>query len=579
LAPPNTDQSVPTTANRVGDARRESGLTQKELAHKLGVPLWKVDRLERGEVDPDPYLDSIAKETNRSGSWLRAPEPTPAPKPSGNGHSEASHPIPTSPVADSGTPGWAVWLVLGSIAALVLVRFFTETLPLVPRAANVIDIPIFFALTLAVVVLPRTDNQASRVPRWLVVLGSAFLILTVIATVANPSRVAIGPVVVFIYTTLSPLVVFGAVRRIWPAGNAGIALRVLIGLGLIQLAVGLFYNLPAVLGSQNPDQLSGTFGTNPYQFVFFMLVFVSALAGVYVHMKGTMIARFAPVLIGVSLLLMVLAQYRSLLPTTALTLLFLAILLGRRSGRGLAVGLVSVVVLAGILAFASKDLPFLKISGTLDQDPVTLASKRLQITDQLTRLYTDTPRFALTGTGPGTYSSRAWQTFANSGSESQSNVVGSYAQALTGGIGHAYQTDVSRKYVLPLLRVNPVQGSYAVTSPYSSYISIAAEVGIIGMLCFAGMYFGAMLMALSRASVAVDRGEWGPLPPLLVAAGMGFFVLIQMGVLQSWMEATRLTFIAWLLLAIATKEFDARSMRLPALTAADRPPEAAPASS
>jgi hypothetical protein len=31
-----------------------------------------------------------------------------------------------------------------------------------------------------------------------------------------------------------------------------------------------------------------------------------------------------------------------------------------------------------------------------------------------------------------------------------------------------------------------------------------------------------------------------------------------MGLLENWLEVTRLTFIAWALLAIVTKEFDAR---------------------
>jgi hypothetical protein len=532
-------------------------MTQKELAHRLGVPLWKVDRLERGETDPSPYLDSIARETNRPDLWFRLPEPDAHPKEltAGDGIQAAPDAGPRAmPQADG--ERWGVWLVLGSIAALVLVRFFTETVPILPRAANVIDIPIVFALLLAVFVLPRARGSASASPRWFTALAGVFLLLTVVATVANPARVAVGPVIVFAYTTLSPIVVYIAARRIWPPGHAGIALRVLLGLGIAQLVVGLFYNLPTVLGSHNPDQLSGTFGTNAYQFVFFMLVFVSALAAVYVYMKGTLMARLAPFFIAASLLLMVLAQYRSLLPTTALTLLLLAALLSRRSSRGLVVGLVSCVALAGVLAFASKDLPFLKISGTLDQDPVTLASKRLQITDQLTRLYTDTPRFALTGTGPGTYSSRAWQTFANASSGSQSNVVGGYALSLTGG--STYRTDVSEKYVQPLLHTNPVQGSYAVTTPYSSYISIAAEVGVLGMLCFAALYIGGLLMALGRNSALVGREVSGPLPPLLVASVVAFFVLLQMGVLQSWLEATRVTFIAWLLLAIATKEYDAR---------------------
>jgi hypothetical protein len=504
-------------------------------------------------------MSTLTRVTGRPDWWLvdtqaeqeatREKEPTTNGKPVGGG--AESVPTPAAP----GGRG-PIWVVLGSLAALVVIRFFTETVPVVPRAANVIDVPIFFLLAGVALVWRRPGDPLGRTPRWILGLSAVFMAFVVIATLANPSRVELGPVVVFVYATLSPVVVYAAVRRVWPVGNAGAALRVLIVLGLIELAIAGFYNLPRVLASHNPDDLTGTFGTNAYQFVFFMLVFVSALAGVSVQMRGTRLARWAPLLIFAALALMVVAQYRALLPTTALTLLLLAILLGRTSRRGLAVGLGGIVVLSAFLAYAAKDLPFLKLSQTFDQDPVTLVSKRLQITDQLTKLYADEPRFAVTGTGPGTYSSRAWQTFATAASTSTSNVVGPYALTVTGG--QTYHTDVSDKYVRPLLATAPIAGSYAVTTPYSSYISIAAEVGVLGMLAFAALFLGGLLTALSRTTLLIDRRESSPLVPLLLASAVAFFVLLQMGALQSWMETTRMTFIAWILLAIATKEYDAR---------------------
>jgi hypothetical protein len=68
-----------------------------------------------------------------------------------------------------------------------------------------------------------------------------------------------------------------------------------------------------------------------------------------------------------------------------------------------------------------------------------------------------------------------------------------------------------------------------------------------------------MMAGLRRSLASVARMEQGPLPVLALVTAVAFFLLLQMGVLQSWMEVTRLTLIAWILLAITTKEYESRS--------------------
>jgi hypothetical protein len=51
------------------------------------------------------------------------------------------------------------------------------------------------------------------------------------------------------------------------------------------------------------------------------------------------------------------------------------------------------------------------------------------------------------------------------------------------------------------------------------------------------------------------------LPALAVASVVAFTVLLQMGLLANWFEVTRLTFIAWILLAVTSKELSARRER------------------
>jgi transcriptional regulator with XRE-family HTH domain len=546
------------TANEVWEARRSAGLTEKALAERLGVSLWELERLEKGEIDPSPYAKALEEHTGRPRSSFRADglvepsseEPT-VERPAG------ARPDLISPAERTGER-----LVLTSIVALVVVRFLTEVLPVVPRAANFIDIPIVAVLVVAALFRPPARESGDLLSRWVPILGFAFLALSAVAAVINPSRVDIAPALVFVYGVLSPLLVYGAVRRLWPVGRALAVSRLLIALGVLQIVVVALIDIPRFVGANNPDVITGTFGTNAYQLVFFLLLFVTLLAGIYTHERERPVARFAPLLIVLSLVIIVLAQYRGLLVTTGLCLLLSAVILGARRSRGVIVVGTALLAFMAALAFGSAKLPVLKLHQTLNQDPASLASQRLKIAGQVERLYNDEPQYIFTGTGPGTFSSRGWQTFAESDSGSESNVAGSYALKLTGG--QVYHTDVSDRYVEPLLQRGgkAIAGSLAVTSPFSDYIAVAAEVGFFGLLLLVLIYAGSFVAVLRRTIAAVRSPlPSDPLPALLLTTTIAFLALLQMGFLENWLEVTRLTFIAWALLAISTKEFDARMGR------------------
>ena len=389
---------------------------------------------------------------------------------------------------------------------------------------------------------------------WLGLLSLAFLALAAVATLANLARVEIAPALVFVYGILGPLAVFFSVRRLWPAGGALTASRCIVALGALQLVVVAFIDLPRFIGSNDPDEVTGTFGTNAYQMVFFLILVVALLIGIRAHEPRRLAARVAPLMIFGCLAAIVLAQYRSLLLTSALALVLAAALVSRSPRRAMTLGVTAVASFVVVLVLAAQYVPVLKVNETVELSPVELLEKRIEIADQLDSLYTSNPRFALTGTGPGTYSSRGWQTFALAESTSQSNVAGGLALALTGG--GAYHTDVSDQYVRPVLRnANAVAGSDAVNSPFAEYIGVAAEVGLLGLLAVVGIYGIAFVSGVRLSRLAVRSGVPGdPVPAILVAATVGFFVLLQMGVIQNWLEVSRLTFPVWIMLAIGMTE-------------------------
>lgn len=545
MSAPTTDV-WPEVGARVATARQQRGMTQRDLAHALGTTPWEVDRIESGAVDGGRYLSSISEVTQTNQEWFASSAGT---------ESTSTARAHNSDLAHLGAAGKN--LVLGSIVLLVTIRLFTEVVPLLPRAGNFVDIPIVLTLALAATFVPTSRRGAAYLGVGLPAL--LFLTLTIVSVIANSHRVAPAPVLVFVYGFLAPLAVYAAVYRIWPPGCARSLSRALVVLGLLELAVVAVIDLPRFLTSGDPDQITGTFGTNAYQLVFFMLVVATLLAGIFTLEPKRAVSRFVPLLIFAIFVVVMLSQYRALLATTVVTMAVVGVLLGRHA-RGILVAVFTVIAFGLAFSYVASSFPNLKLEGTattLVQNPSSYASQRYQASRPVRELYRDEPFVAAVGTGPGTFSSRAWQTFATAGSTSSSNVQGDYAQGLTGG---SYETDVSKKYVLPQRREGSVvEGSRAVSAPYSSYFGLVAEVGLLGLAFIVGVYLAALFGSyrIAKKEIAEATGS-DPIPALALATTIGFLMLLQMGLLENWLEVTRITFVVWAMFAICCKELDAR---------------------
>jgi DNA-binding XRE family transcriptional regulator len=541
-----TSEAPSAIGARVAAARRNRGMTQRDLAQALGVSLWTVDRIENGTADAERYLASIADATQVG-------------RDSFNGSEESALQPRTRafPMPHLGAVGRD--LVLGSIVLLVTIRFVTEVVPVLPRFGNFIDIPVFLALVAAAVTLPPGRRGSAYLHVGIPAL--AFGALVIASAIVNFHRAAPAPVLVFLYGFLAPLAVYAAVYRVWPPGNGRALSRVLIGLGLLQLAVVALVDLPRFAASGgNADLISGTFGTNAYQMVFFLLIVGSLLVGIMALEPRRPIARFVPVIVPAIFVVILLAQYRALLATTVVTMVAVGLLLGRH-GRGLIAAVMAVVAFAVVFSYISSNVPQLGLqatAATLTQSPWSYAGQRLEAARPVSDLYRDQPAVSAIGAGPGTFSSRAWQTFALT-STSASNVQGPYARKLTGGA--VYTTDVSQKYVVPQLeRGEIIEGSGALSRPYSSYLGLAAEVGLLGLALVVGVYLAALIRSFGIAKREIaDATHNDPVPALALAAAIGFLTLIQMAFLENWLEVTRITFIVWAMLAVVTKELDSRS--------------------
>ena len=547
-----------THADRISAARRQAGLTQRELADRLGTSLWAIEQIESGRHDPRRYAARIEQALGRETGSLLAAGLT----------AERSAPHPKAARVPSVMAPDLLGrdLVLITFAIMITIRFFTESIALLPAAGNFVDVLLLPILLAAVAFMPSLRSGPGSRPSPYSLLALAFVAICAISVVLNSSRVAYAPVLLFIYGFIGPILFYLATYRLWPVGQAMSLSRVVVALGVLQFFVIAIFDLPTFVSSRNPDEIVGTFGGNAYQLVFFLLVFAALVAGISVFEPQRRVARFAPLIFGATFLVIFLAQYRALLVSTVLTLIVIVLMLRYASGKGVLVAAAIVLTFAVGLGYVSTRLPELKFLPTIEaisSDPGSFVTARFAPANDVASLYGDDTAFIATGTGPGTFSSRAWRTFAEVGdAASAEGAAQPYASALTGG--EAYHTDVSDRYVVPRASTaRAVLGSTALTSPFSSYIALLAEVGVIGFVLMLTIYARATLHSWNVANLMVrTRPSADPLPALAMATFVAFLLLLQLAFLENWWEVARVTVPSWMMLAVCTKEFAARTRRL-----------------
>jgi O-antigen ligase len=453
-------------------------------------------------------------------------------------------------------------LVLFVLVSILTVRLLTQQVGVLPQAGNFVDVLLLPLLALAALTKPLVRrDRASAFTGELALLAVLFIALCALSLTLNTTRVAGGPVLLFVYGFLGPLGFYFATLRLWPAGQAMALSRTIVTVGVLQFVVIALLDLPTFLATGNPDEIAGTFGGNAYQLVFYLLLFSALVAGIATFESRRRVARWAPLLLGATFLTIFLAQYRALLATTALTVLFVGVMLGRSRGKGFVVGALALTAFVAGLGYVATQFPTTRFKPAIEaarDNPALFLTARVGPARDVLSLYGDDPWFVVAGTGPGTYSSRAWSTFASVGNPaSAEGAAQPYARALTGGT--AYHTDVSDQYVVSRLRDAPaVLGSYALTSPHSSYLALLAETGVFGFLLVIGMYLGALFQSASMMlNRARERLSDDPLPALFLATAVAFFVLLQMAFLENWLEVARVTIPSWMLLAVCVKEYQA----------------------
>lgn len=108
--------------------------------------------------------------------------------------------VESAPASAFDRPAWVQRgdrnLIVLSLVLIVTIRFFTEVRPVLPRAANFIDVPLFVILFFRYALTPRAPRGTRR---WFSLAAGLFIAVWLLSSLVNTGRVAVGPGVLFLY--------------------------------------------------------------------------------------------------------------------------------------------------------------------------------------------------------------------------------------------------------------------------------------------------------------------------------------------------------------------------------------------
>ncbi len=436
------------------------------------------------------------------------------------------------------------------IFIVALVRLFTETLGVLPRALNFADLPLFLYACAAL--LARRDVKGETTSFYRRSLSRPLKMFTawvMLSTAVNLMLYNIHflPALVFWAFHLEPIVFALLLMRLgWNQEDTQKLSKLLVAIGLVQIPLSLI-QLLSVFSEDNPDLASGTFGTNGSQMCFFLVLVIAYLLGRYL-----MESRIRWLLPVPALVVVFYAQgFKALWLPFVLTIPVGVLLCypGNKRRKWGSVALVVAFVL--LVAFpigkvtSRQTTEFFRweyVSDVLRSGAIWNLGK-IQSFVNVGRIYTDSPIATLVGVGPGSYSSRASQTFTQVALEpdSPTNVVYGYVSPTPPGA-------LTEKYIVPeVFKSEILFGSGTIDGPFNSYVALLAEVGVVGFALYAAIYY-----RVSKKVLAAGQKAWGErnseLFAISLAAICGLLTLFEMAFLDNWLEASRVTIPLWLVL-------------------------------
>lgn len=433
----------------------------------------------------------------------------------------------------------------GALLAIVLVRFFTETLAVLPRAMNAIDLPLTAGFAGGILLLTAIAGVPLRTAGTAPYLA-AFATASFASLILNLDIVLLPAAVLFLVGHLLPILFCVLLFHADLGPDFGTMLRrTFLGAAAIGVVLGI-RQIPLVFS--DPDALSLAFGSNANQGALFLAFTLAIVVGRwYCGVAGAL-----EKLLGVVCApLFFLAGFKAMWVLFPVLLVGTMVLAGvgslRTLGRTAVAVLLVGVVTAGIVSIVPlPELRYFSAFRTVDFSTFG----KVRIVQQAPAIVAERPWGPLVGLGPGTMTSRAFRTFADLPNR------GTGSDVTFSLIPPTYRNRYSDQYVVPLVSMSNWQlSSGTVEWPFTSYVSLFLESGLIGFAGIIGVY-GVTWLRLLQLGRTAHRKETRA---AAIGGAVGLATLLAAAVLDNWLEQTRVATLAWALVLMAW--YEARAER------------------
>lgn len=451
-------------------------------------------------------------------------------------------------------------LICALLAGNVLLRTFTNGFALLPRALNLAEIPIVGLLFF----LSLTQGGASARPSWINSISNrliGFSAVAIVGVLLNLSYFYPTAAASQFIMLMEGLVLFLALTRLpFTNGELRAFQRLLAALLVLEVFLG-FCQLPSRLRLGDSEIVHGTFPGNAEQYAVFVTIGIFYLAGL-ARIRPERAVRYG-VLVCVILALVVSIDNKAswLGLVVAMGLVFWKTespLLKRIRKFGPVVIVVFTAIAVALLAT--------KVSNTLRMYSERLGEAwsegqilklgKIKAYQDVLQSWRGNPHMALVGAGLGNFYSRSGRAFyrtveiqaqINKNLPDQSRYTawktGNYrASDSMGGIIHSSARDpFYAQFCQASDPIFPI-GSEQVDWPFSPYVGLLGEVGLLGAL----LYLSAYWMLFKYLGLEIWNVErYGAAYPMVVATyGLLIYMLVN-SVYGPWLETGRFTTILW----------------------------------
>jgi hypothetical protein len=424
------------------------------------------------------------------------------------------------------------------VTLLIVVRFFTERVTLLPRAFNAVDavmVPLLVPIALMLWLLRPVTVR----PSWVAWCSVGFTLAWTVAWLMNADDVHWIGALLFVVGLLAPILWFLILATLpLPASFPARMRRWLMVLLVINVAVAAVDAVRAY-GLMRGDFLFGTFGVNQNQLAFFLAAMLSLLAARW--RCGRLGFMGKTLALGVTALF-VLSGFQTLWVVFAMALLLVHVGASRINRR--------VVV----LLFIGVTLPLIVLSQyRFERFPV--GDMLVQIWTGFDRLgkvqlardagsvFAQRPTAVVWGVGPGSFNSRAFRSIAIVPYEG----AGAGTDVAAAIIAPFYTSPLSGRYIVPYFRRGRFLLSGSNTDgPFTSYVSIPVEVGLLGAVPLFAIYAGVGWLLWRDVRVARDMD----LRLMAMWALSCLLMLLGIAVVDNYLETTRYTVLVWLIISL-----------------------------